>query len=179
MEGFRCTSETIVRCTSEYHAAWASSRNLRSSLSSLDTPCRLRRRLSWDESLDIDADRARLLLFLFERSWITSTIKDKASNMGTLPGVKPPLLPPFPWRCRDCPKPFQELFLCQEDPFPSVHPAKAQEDCKTRKRLSNGNMVSYRARELFQATLLSLVWRHFLLNGVPSSKHIEQKRHRE
>ena len=134
VEGFRCTSETIVRCTSEYHAAWASSRNLRSSLSSLDTPCRLRRRQSRDESLDIDADRARLLLFLFERSWITSTIKDKASNMGTLPGVKPPLLPPFPWRCQDCPKPFQERFLCQEDPFPSF---SITPSCKGAGRLQN------------------------------------------
>jgi hypothetical protein len=40
-------------------------------------------------------------------------------------------------------------------------------------------MVSYRARELFQATLLSLVWRYFLLNGIPSAlskKDIGSKR---
>ena len=77
--------------------------------------------------------------------------------------------------------PFQELFLCQEDPFPSLHPAKAQEDCKTSKRLSNGNMVNDAgAREHFQAALLSLVWRHFFLNGVPSTlgkKDIGSKTH--
>ena len=46
----------------------------------------------------------------------------------------------------------------------------AQEDCKTSKRLRNGNMVNDAgAREHFQAALLSLVWRHFFLNGVPST----------
>ena len=65
---------------------------------------------------------------------ITSTIRDKASDMGTLPGVKPPLLPPFPWRCQDCPKPFQERFLCQEDPFPSF---SITPSCKGAGRLQN------------------------------------------